>query len=795
MNIDMNPKMFFLFSFAFMLLHGQNKSVMEQRLNDYDRLFFIENRGQWHSDVLYLCRMGGLDAWITKYGVNYNFYKIENDSKIQKNTTKDKFNYEDLENKFLLGHRVIFELQNYNLNPQTEGSQRQEGYYNYFKGNDPSKHASFVGLYKEAVVKNVYDGIDIRYYFDKGYLRHDYIVHPGADPSQIRFKLRGQYNDFVKDGKIAYTTRFGEVQLAELHTYQAGKNSIPSKFVKQNDIYSIALGNYDISKDLIIDPLIYSTFIGGSVHDISNDIAIDPNGNAYITGSTSSPDYDYITGSYQTNKADYDIFITKVKYNGNSLIFSSIIGGDSIDTGNCIFVDDNHVYIGGESKSTNYPAVLDYHIQYHSAGYDGILTKLNSLGSSLTYSTYLGGSNVDGINGIYVLNGYAYVTGRTASTNFLTQNAFQSTLAGGLDVFIAKINIQGNGLVYSTFLGGIGNEIGTDIFIDSNGNAYITGFTTSIDFDLASAYQNSIKGYTDVFISKLNPNGNNLLYSTYFGGADDDYATGIKVVNGSIGNNPPLFYTHVYITGYTKSSTQFPISSNAYQTSYGGGNFDAFVSKFNINNNALIYSTYIGGSDEDYAYDIALQNDLACIIGHTSSIDFDITNGAYQTANEGYFDVFVTKLNSNGSNLLYSTYLGGSGSDKGKGIQVDTSGYAYLTGYTGSHNFDIVLGAYQNTYGGGSTDVFVTKLEMSVTTSIQTESLSPYNYQIYPNPNQGNFTIHANTDSEWNLLDITGKHIQSFVVQGKTVVQTNLPKGLYFIQEKQTGVVQKLIIE
>ncbi len=112
MNIDMNPKMFFLFSFAFMLLHGQNKSVMEQRLNDYDRLFFIENRGQWHSDVLYLCRMGGLDAWITKYGVNYNFYKIENDSKIQKNTTKDKFNYEDLENKFLLGHRVIFELQN-----------------------------------------------------------------------------------------------------------------------------------------------------------------------------------------------------------------------------------------------------------------------------------------------------------------------------------------------------------------------------------------------------------------------------------------------------------------------------------------------------------------------------------------------------------------------------------------------------------------------------------------------------------------------------------------------------------
>jgi hypothetical protein len=178
--------------------------------------------------------MGGLDAWITKYGVNYTFYKLEEVPSANKNERllPDKFEHKDYN---IIGHRVLMKLQNYNPNPAREGKQKQEGYYNYFIGNDPSKHASYVGLYKEVVVKNVYNGIDIRYYFDKGGLRYDYVVHPGADPSQIVFTLEGSDKTYVNEkGNLVFTTRFGEVAMAELKTYQErDKKVIKSNLLKE----------------------------------------------------------------------------------------------------------------------------------------------------------------------------------------------------------------------------------------------------------------------------------------------------------------------------------------------------------------------------------------------------------------------------------------------------------------------------------------------------------------------------------------------------------------------------------
>jgi hypothetical protein len=220
----------------------QQKQLEKVRSN----LVFIENKGQWHSDVLFLCRMGGLDAWITKYGVNYTFYKLEEVPSANKNERllPDKFEHKDYN---IIGHRVLMKLQNYNPNPAREGKQKQEGYYNYFIGNDPSKHASYVGLYKEAVVKNVYNGIDLRYYFDKGGLRYDYVVHPGADPSQIVFTLEGSDKTYVNEkGNLVFTTRFGEVAMAELKTYQdKDKKVIKSEFIKREGKWGIALASYD----------------------------------------------------------------------------------------------------------------------------------------------------------------------------------------------------------------------------------------------------------------------------------------------------------------------------------------------------------------------------------------------------------------------------------------------------------------------------------------------------------------------------------------------------------------------
>ncbi|GIV43707.1 MAG: hypothetical protein KatS3mg035_0830 [Bacteroidia bacterium] len=267
---------FLLLCIAIMQVQAQNAEA-QKKMSNLDRRYFIENKGQWDSDVLYLCRMGGLDAWITKYGVNYTFYKVERTTSIPAghgntsipvghgNTSilaGGKFHHDDLENSILLGHRVLLKLQNHNPAPQREGKQKQEGYYNYFIGNDPSKHATYVGLYKEAVVKDVYPGIDLRYYFDKGSLRYDYIVHPGADPSKIAFTLEGQNDAYIKNGNLYFTTRFGEVAMAELHTYQ-GNTTVASRFEKQGNTWKIAVSNYDKTQDLVIDPLIYSTYLGG----------------------------------------------------------------------------------------------------------------------------------------------------------------------------------------------------------------------------------------------------------------------------------------------------------------------------------------------------------------------------------------------------------------------------------------------------------------------------------------------------------------------------------------------------
>jgi hypothetical protein len=339
-------------------LYARNKTGSSPDIvNRVDKKFFIENKGQWHSDVLYLCRMGGLDAWITRYGVNYTFYKLEEVPSANKNerSLPDKFEHKDYN---MIGHRVLMKLQNYNPNPTREGKQKQEGYYNYFIGNDPSKHASYVGLYKEAVVKDVYNGIDLRYYFDKGGLRYDYVVHPGADPAQIVFTLEGSDKTYVNErGNLVFTTRFGEVAMAELKTYQErDKKVIKSEFMKREGKWGIALAGYDKTQALIIDPLVYSTYIGGIDDDRGFGIAVDGSGNAYVTGWTRSTDYDVTSGAFQTtNGGTSDVFVTKLNASGSGLVYSTYIGGGYVDYGYDIAVDGSgNAYVMGYTESTDY---------------------------------------------------------------------------------------------------------------------------------------------------------------------------------------------------------------------------------------------------------------------------------------------------------------------------------------------------------------------------------------------------------------------------------------------------------
>ncbi|MBX2959109.1 MAG: SBBP repeat-containing protein [Flavobacteriales bacterium] len=801
-NLFLSLLLIVAFSFNSTAQENKVNTDAQEALSNLDKQFFIENKGQWAADVLYLTRIGGLDAWITKKGINYTFYKLEEINQEQSSNRElempDKFEQKDYN---IIGHRVLMNLIGSNLEVIPEGKDKQTAYYNYFIGNDDNKHASNVGLYKEALVKDVYIGIDMRYYFDKGNLRYDYIVNPGADPKQIRFSIDGSENTYVNtQGELIFTTRFGEVKNADLYCYQKqDKKTVNAKFTNLGEYLTITLGDYNKNQTLIIDPLIYSTYIGGSNTEWGNSIVLNATNNAYITGQSESIDYDIIAGAFQTTNAGIeDVFVTKLNATGTTLLYSTYIGGSGSERGQSIAIDvSGNAYVTGYTGSTNFDITAGAFQTINDGMKDIFVTKLNATGTAILYSTYLGGNNDDFANSIAIdTSGNAYITGYTGYFYDVTSGAYQTTFLGGnWDAFVTKLNSTGTALVYSTFIGGSDTDWGFSIALDASNNAYIFGETRSTNYNTTSgAFQTTFGGgLNDVFVTKLNASGTALLYSTYIGGNDYDY--GYSLALDASGN--------AYVTGYT-SSSDYDVTLGAFQTTYGGGLYDVFVTKLNATGTDLLYSTYIGGSSSDLGRSIALDaSGNAYITGYTSSTNFDITLGAFQTTFAGAYDVFVTRLNATGTALLYSTYIGGSSDDRGFQVVLDDSAYAYITGYTKSTNYDITAGVFQTTYGG-STDIFVSKLDMYGSTNIieiPTTSL----FSVFPNPSHGVYQIVLqNTNSTVDVL------MEVYNLQGKLILNkdlsktkstslnlSNKPNGIYIlkISDTQSTQVIKLVKE
>jgi hypothetical protein len=318
----------------------------------------------------------------------------------------------------------------------------------------------------------------------------------------------------------------------------------------------------------------------------------------------------------------------------------------------------------------------------------------------LVYSTFLGGSDLDSGRGITVDgDGFAYVTGTTASLNFpTTAGSAQPVIGGRNDAFVAKLNRTGSALVYSTFLGGESLDGGIGIAVRF-GNVYVSGSTDSVAFPTTTgAFQTTFGGSQDAFLVRLNSTGSALVYSTYLGGNDIEEGRGIAL--NSSGD--------AFVTGPTES-LNFPTTAGAFQTVFGGGIRDAFVTRLNSTGSALVYSTYLGGGNNDQGLSIATEFGTAYVTGSTASSNFPTTAGAFQPTLGGLTDAFVARLNSTGSALIYSSYLGGTGSDSGLGIDLDDYGDAYVTGSTSSSSFPTTAGAFQTAFGG-ITDAFVTKV-------------------------------------------------------------------------------------
>lgn len=382
------------------------------------------------------------------------------------------------------------------------------------------------------------------------------------------------------------------------------------------------------------------------------------------------------------------------------LEYATYLGGSDDSFGQKIVVDDEgNTYITGRTNSTDFPTQDALQPTYAGGSNDAFITKINADGSALIYSTYLGGSGDDRGRAIAIDTvGNAYVTGRTNSLDFPLQNPLQPVYGGGdFDGFISKLNADGSALIYSTYFGGSGTGDVRGIAVDTTGNAYVSGRTNSLDFPVVNALQPTYGGDPfDGFVVKVNAAGSAFIFSTYLGGNDDDDASDIAIDEDN----------NIYVTGFT-TSTNFPLA-NPLQSTLNGPQ-DIFISKIAADGSAFIYSTYLGGSNEDRGRDITVDTDgNAYITGDTNSLDFPVKDAVQSTYGGGSEDAFVTKINPDGSALIYSTYLGGSGEDRGRGIDVGPGNNAYVTGFTSSTDFPLV-NPIQDTLKG-TIDAFVTKI-------------------------------------------------------------------------------------
>ena len=699
-------------------------------------LYFIQNDGQVDEKVRFYEKGSGHGTYFTKEGV----YLWLGSGVIARHEAPEQSPI----------HFQLIKLipLNANKNPEIIAVDPQEGKVNYFVGSDPGKWKTNIATYKAVIYKEIYPGIDLKFYGNNRQLEYDIIVKPGADLSKVRFAYEGieglrvtengdleiilqSPSPLVGDGRgagnkifqkkpVIYQEIDGKRVEVEGRFKVLSENVIASEAMQSSPLsppagegrgeggftYTFELASYDKKYHLIIDPtLFYATFIGGSGRDMSLDIALDNDRNVYIVGVTISADFPTTPGAYDRtyNGAGYynvwgDVFVVKLDATGSSLSYATYIGGSEDDWGSDIALDsDRNAYVTGRTGSTDFPTTAGAYDTTHNGGYaDAFIVKLNAAGSSLSYATFLGGSRSMGYGIALDSDRNAYVTG-WAFLDFPTTPGAYSTTGGG--VFVSKLDATGSSLFYSARFGSsfaAADGTGVDIALDGNRNAYVTGWTESSDFPTTpGAYDTTHSLLVDSFAVKLDSAGSTLIYSTYLGGSDRDYSTGIVVD----------IYDNAYVTGQT-SSSDFPTTPGAYDTTYNG-NADMFAVKLDSAGSSLSYSTYIGDDGTQSigytelinAGDIALDSDRnAYIAGLTFS------SGGSTFSPGG----FVAKLDATGSSML-SLYFLGRGS--GNAIALDSNRNIYVTGDAFS-DFITTPGAYDTTYNGGSSDAFIMKMNL-----------------------------------------------------------------------------------
>jgi hypothetical protein len=701
-------------------------------------LIFIQNQGQMDSRVDYSLLGQDMTIYFSSGGLTFALTAPITDttaSSLSASRLSDKYP-KSLKNPPVKTSRWILKLDFIGANSGVtpHGDERAETIVSYFKGSPDQWHTG-LPTYHRLVYPDLWPGIDLVYSGSVNRLKYEFVVRPGADPRQIRLAYRGlSALKLDRDGQMEVTTPFGSLQDEAPIAYQvSGRVQKPvSATYKVQDtrrqpmaedaasaagnvmVYSFQVSGYDPALPLVIDPavLVYCGYIGSSGNERGNGISVDESGAAYLTGFTYSDQATFPAtgGPDLTFNGDVDAFVAKVRPDGTGLVYAGYLGGSGNDEGEGIAVDGSGAaYVTGYTTSdqTTFPVSVGPDPTYNG-NVDAFVAKVRPDGTGLVYAGYLGGYLDDAGTGIAVDgSGTAYVTGFTTSdqATFPATGGPDLTYNGPRDAFVAKVRLDGKGLVYAGYIGGSGDDWGDGIAVDGSGAAYVTGYTNSdqTTFPATGGPDLTYNSNVDAFVAKVRPDGTGLVYAGYLGGSGEDYGASIAVDGSGA----------AYVIGYTKSDqTTFPVSGGPDLT-YNGGDWDAFVAKVRPDGKGLVYAGYIGGSGDELGFGIAVDGGgAAYVTGYTTSdqTTFPVRGGPDPTYNGGDWDAFVAKVHPDGKGLVYCGYLGGSRDDGGEDIAVDGSGAAYVTGWTSSDQATFPVSVGPDLTYNGIYDAFMAEI-------------------------------------------------------------------------------------
>jgi uncharacterized repeat protein (TIGR02543 family) len=709
-----------------------SKEAVSAKLATLER-GWVKNEGQWDQRALFSAPGYFGNTWITKDGELLHVA-------VKKEKCKDKTTKARAcpSKSWVISERWV------GGKVQTvKGEEELQTKVSYFIGNDPSKHKSGLSTYRYVSLGEVWSGVEVKLKATQKTVEKLFYVQPGADPSKIQVQVDGTKGlKLSKDGEIIIQTGLGDLKLSKPIAWQEkdGKKlpvEVSYKLIGKNR-YSFEVAKADPSLPLVIDPILQSTYLGGSNDDWANTLAVHPaTGEVYVAGLTWSANFPNTAGGAQASFGGFvDAFVARLNATLTSNLQSTYLGGTGDDEAHALAIaSSGEVYVAGWTRSTNFPNTSGGAQASNAGFYDAFVARLSADLTSNLQSTYLGGTGYDAAHALAIASsGEVYVAGVTNSTNFPnTSGGAQASKGGGDDAFVARLSADLTSNLQSTYLGGGGGGPG---FGDdwafalavhpATGEVYVAGKTSSTNFpNTAGGAQASYSVLTDAFVARLSADLTSNPQSTYLGGGAFDEAHALAIASSG----------EVYVAGAT-GSTNFPNTSGGAQASNGGGLREAFVARLNASLTSNPQSTYLGGSNDDWANTLAVHpaTGEVYVAGWTRSTDFPNTSGGAQGSNGGGSDAFVARLNATLTSNLQSTYLGGTGYDAAHALAIASSGEVYVAGVTGSTDFPNTSGGAQASNGGGD-DAFVARL-----TADLAAGASSYTLSISPTPTNGNVT-------------------------------------------------------